>query len=176
MYLCGYSGVVMGLKCFLSLEGNPLPSSASFFAFPSALCRQQPCSSQELSQDRACSASATTSRMEHRTHWWWVFVSMPLIILGTGNLSKSAKGRAGCNIWATSLTIMRNRTSFLVVQRKRIQPPMQGTWLWPLVWEGPTCLGKIKPMHRNYWTQTLEPGLHNKRNHCNEKPEHCNEE
>ena len=37
MHLCGYSGAMMGLKCLLSLEGNPLPSSASFFAFPSTL-------------------------------------------------------------------------------------------------------------------------------------------
>ena len=33
----------------------------------------------------------------------------------------------------------------LVVQWLRILLPMQGTWVRPLVWEDPTCLGLTKP-------------------------------
>ena len=51
----------------------------------------------------------------------------------------------------------------------------------------PTSLGATKPVHHNYWTCTLEsrgcdywsphslePMLHRKRSHCNEKPVYCN--
>ena len=71
--------------------------------------------------------------------------------------------------------------------------PMQGTQVRALVWEDPMCRGATKPVHHNYWacalepvlysqraTTTepvcLEPVLHNKRSHHNEKPTHCNEE
>ena len=40
------------------------------------------------------------------------------------------------------------RTS-LVVQWLRIHLPMQGTWVWALVWEDPTCCGATKPMRHN---------------------------
>ena len=49
----------------------------------------------------------------------------------------------------------------LVAQRLRICPPMQGTRVWSLVWEDPTCCGAAKPMHYSYWTCTLEPSSHN---------------
>ena len=29
--------------------------------------------------------------------------------------------------------------------------PMQGTWVWSLVWEDSTCCGETKPVHHNYW-------------------------
>ena len=53
-----------------------------------------------------------------------------------------------------------------------------------LVREDPTCRGATKPMHHNYWAckpqllkpVRLEPMLHNKRSHRNEKPVHRNEE
>ena len=64
-----------------------------------------------------------------------------------------------------------------------------------LVQEDPTCCGATKPMHHNYWACTvlmshnywagvlqvlkpmrLEPMLHNKRSHRNEKPVHHNKE
>ena len=84
----------------------------------------------------------------------------------------------------------------LVAQWLRICLPMQGTRVWALVQEDPTCHGATKPVYHNYWTCALEPTshnygawvpqllkptclesmLHNKRSHCNEKPMHHNEE
>ena len=39
----------------------------------------------------------------------------------------------------------------LVVQWLRICLPMQGTRVWALVWEDPTCRGAAGPMSHNYW-------------------------
>ena len=73
------------------------------------------------------------------------------------------------------------RTS-LVVQWLRICLLTQGTPVWFLVQEDPTCCIAIKPVSHNYWacaleTQNhtteptrLEPVLHNKRSHRGEKP------
>ena len=36
--------------------------------------------------------------------------------------------------------------------------PMQGTWIWSLVWEDPTPYRAAKPVSHNYWAHTLEPG------------------
>ena len=69
-----------------------------------------------------------------------------------------------------------HRGTSLVVQWLRIRLPMQGTWVRALVWEDPTCCGATKPVHHNYWACALEPVLHNKRSHRNEKPAHCNKE
>ena len=78
----------------------------------------------------------------------------------------------------------------LVVQWLGIHLPlqMQGTQVWSLVWDDPTCHGASKPVHyncwacalepgsHNYWSpHTLEPGLRNRRNHRSKKPSHCNE-
>ena len=84
----------------------------------------------------------------------------------------------------------------LVAQWLRIHLPMQGTRVWTLGREDPTCRGATKPMRHNYWACTLEPVchnywacvtqllkpahletlLHNKRSHRNEKPAHRNQE
>ena len=69
----------------------------------------------------------------------------------------------------------------LVAQWLRISLPMQATWDWALVQEGPTCRRATKPVSHNYWACALEPAclepmLRNKRNHSNEKPAHSNEE
>ena len=73
---------------------------------------------------------------------------------------------------------------------------MQGTRVWALVREDPTCRRATKPVRHNYWACALEPAshnyracvselpkpaclepvLHNKRSHPNEKPAHCNEQ
>ena len=50
--------------------------------------------------------------------------------------------------------------------------PMQGTWVWSLVQEDSTFRGATKPVCYSYWAHTLEPVLHNKRSHRNEKPKH----
>ena len=49
----------------------------------------------------------------------------------------------------------------LVAQWLRIRLPTQGTWVWALVWEDPTCHGAAKPMRHNYWACALEPASHN---------------
>ena len=84
----------------------------------------------------------------------------------------------------------------LVAQWLRICLPMQGTRVWALAQEDPTCHGAIKPLCHNYWACALEPVSHNywarvpqllkptclepvlrdKRSHRNEKPVHHNEE
>ena len=58
----------------------------------------------------------------------------------------------------------------LVAQWLRIHLPMQGTRVQALVREDPTCHGAwaLEPA-------CLEPVLHNKRSHSNEKPAHHNE-
>ena len=73
---------------------------------------------------------------------------------------------------------------------------MQGTRVWALVQEDPTCRRATKPMRHNYWACALEPAshnywahvpqllkltrlepeLHDKRSHRNEKPVHRNKE
>ena len=84
----------------------------------------------------------------------------------------------------------------LVAQWLRIRLPMQGTRVRALVREDPTCREATKlvrhnywacalePVSHNYWARVpqlrkpacLEPVLHNKKSHRNEKPAHCNEE
>ena len=84
----------------------------------------------------------------------------------------------------------------LVAQWLRILLPMQGTWVWALVGEDPTCRRATKLMCHNYWACALEPAchncwahvpqllkpacleplLHNRRSHRSEKPAHRNEE
>ena len=51
---------------------------------------------------------------------------------------------------------------------------MQGTWVRSLVRElDPTCRGATQPAYYNYQSlHTLEPVLHNRRSHLNEKPAH----
>ena len=84
----------------------------------------------------------------------------------------------------------------LVAQCLRFRLPMQGTWVRSLAWDDPTCCGATKPVRHNdwacilepashnYWARVLqllkpghlEPVLHSKRSHRNEKPMHRNEE
>ena len=66
--------------------------------------------------------------------------------------------------WSFNQVKMRSWVS-LLVQWWRMCLPMQGTWVRSLVQEDATFQGKTKPVH-------LEPVLHNKRNHCNEKLVH----
>ena len=37
---------------------------------------------------------------------------------------------------------------------------MQGTRVWALVWEDPTCYGATKPVRHSYWACALEPTSH----------------
>ena len=102
--------------------------------------------------------------------------------------------------WAS---ILQGGTS-LVAQWLTIHLPMQGTQFEPWSWskiphaseELSACAATTEPMCHNYWACALEPAshtaepampqllkpvhlepvLHNKRNHLNEKPMYCNEE
>ena len=49
----------------------------------------------------------------------------------------------------------------LVAQGLRIHLPMQGTQVWALGREGPTCRGATKPVRHNYWAcaRAREPQL-----------------
>ena len=73
-----------------------------------------------------------------------------------------------------NISELSKRTS-LVGRWIRIRLPMQGTWVWSLVQEDPTCWGAAEPVHRNFWGWALEPALCNKRSHHKEKPKHCNQ-
>ena len=84
----------------------------------------------------------------------------------------------------------------LVVQWLRTHLPLQGTRVWALIQEDPTCHRATKPMRHNYLAWALEPASHNywarvpqllkpaclepmlcnKRSHHNEKPMHRNKE
>ena len=44
----------------------------------------------------------------------------------------------------------------LVVQWLRIRLLMQGTWVWSLAWEDPTCRGVARSKCHNYWDGVLE--------------------
>ena len=44
----------------------------------------------------------------------------------------------------------------LMVHWLRIHLPMQGTWVWLLVWEDSTCPRATKPMPHNYCTYMLQ--------------------
>ena len=49
----------------------------------------------------------------------------------------------------------------LLAQWLRICLTMQGTWVWAMVREDPTCRGATKPVRHNYWACALEPASHN---------------
>ena len=142
----------------LALELEPrLPALCSHGFFPSPCQWKEP----RFSQDLACWL------------WWmgWKRVQWERVKFNGGRAS-------------------------LMTQWLRLCLPMQGTRVWSLVREDPTCHGAAKPVHHNYWTCVLEPVshnywahepqllklvrlepvLHNKRSHLNEKPAHCNEE
>ena len=93
------------------------------------------------------------------------------------------KNRYICGFFGLCFRKRRLGTS-LVAPWVRIRLPMQETRVRALVQEDPTCCGATKPMRHNYWawvpqllkSERLEPVLHNKRSHRNEKPVHRNEE
>ena len=58
---------------------------------------------------------------------------------------------------------------------KKIHLPVLESWVWSLVQKDITCCGATKPVCHKYWASALEPVLHSKRSHCNEKPLHCDE-
>ena len=62
----------------------------------------------------------------------------------------------------------------LVAQWLWIHPPVQGTQVQSLIWGDPTRHGATKQGAAAPELTVLEPVLHNKKNHLNEKPAHHN--
>ena len=58
----------------------------------------------------------------------------------------------------------------LVAEKWRIHLPVQGTQVWPLVQDDPTCHGATQPVSHSYWGCALAPLLFRKRSLCSEKP------
>ena len=106
--------------------------------------------------------------------WWKVWRQVPFLtlhfiygkktstlwnLLRASGISKtsdhwpfSSKKTPTKNYWGSSL----------VLQGIRINLPMQGTRVWSLVWEDPTCLGATRPLSHNYlslWSRAREPLL-----------------
>ena len=110
----------------------------------------------------------------------------------------SYKGRrfSPIYVWKQYIRKLLLQGTSLVAWWLRIRLPMQGTRVRALVREDPTCRRANKPMRHNYWAcalepvshnywarvpqllkpTCLEPMLHNKRSHRNEKPTHHNTE
>ena len=63
-----------------------------------------------------------------------------------------------------------------MAQWLRIRLPWQETRVQALVQEDPTYREQLSPCTTTTEPERLEPMLHNKRSHCNEKPSHLNEE
>ena len=87
-------------------------------------------------------------------------VIMPVTSQGVYRVP-SPDGRRWYKSWAS-----------LVVQWFRICLSMQGTRVQSLVQEDPTHLRATKPVGTTTEPKSLEPMLHNKRSHCNEKRKH----
>ena len=78
------------------------------------------------------------------------------------------------NSWAIIQRIKKT-PNCLAIQRLRIHLPMQGTWIRSLVQDDFTCHSATKPAGCNKWSpHSLEPELHKKGSHWNEKPTNCN--
>ena len=79
---------------------------------------------------------------------WWCFLGLQLIsVCHQSNFLSSTK-KTCCG-------------TSLVEQWLRIRLPMQGTRVWSLVQEDPTCHRGSKPVRHNYWACALEPVSHN---------------
>ena len=59
--------------------------------------------------------------------------------------------RESFNIWLETWRYDQSWGTSLVVQCLRICLPMQGTQIWSLVLEDPTCCGATKPVCHNFW-------------------------
>ena len=68
------------------------------------------------------------------------------------------------DMWMSHIKYKYRGTSQMV-QWVRIHLTKQGTWVWFLVREDPTCFRATKPVLHNYWACALEPGKHNSRAH-----------
>ena len=90
--------------------------------------------------------------------WWECKLVQPL----WKSLEVPQKIKNRTTIWSSNSTFWyfseENKECWasLVPQSLRICLPMQGTWVWGLVWEDPTCNGATGPMSHNYWACASE--------------------
>ena len=84
---------------------------------------------------------------------WWI-LTLPRLRTKATAWNKSQKIRIF--IYFKYITLETLGTS-LVVQCLRIHVPMQGTWVWALVWEDLTCCRAPSPMHHSYQARALGP-------------------
>ena len=116
----------------------------------------------------------------------WVFESLNLFLPRekAKTLRSEKDSPLSCSWPYTDKCLLRRQSNIrasLVVQGLRILLPKQGTWFQSLLQEDLTGGRTTKPVHRNYWASaldpvSLEPVLHSKRSHHNEKPVHRNGE
>ena len=121
------------------------------------------------------------------THWiwcWWPALISDIVCTFASTFGHHDTGDEAKYNLQTSLTVQWIRNCL----------PIQGTQVWSLAWEDPTCVRAIKLVHYNYWAHALEPASHNywtcvlqllkprylqlmlchKRSHYNEKLVHRN--
>ena len=116
----------------------------------------------------------------------WVFESLNLFLPRekSKNLRSEKDSPLSCSWPYTDRCLLRRQSNIrasLVVQWLRILLPKQGTWFRSLLQGDLTGGRATKPVHHNYWASaldpvSLEPALHSKRSHRNEKPVHHNGE
>ena len=94
---------------------------------------------------------ARPSELEAHRRWAW------------GTFSEAVFGKIQCTPSAVPLSplLKSEGGTSLVVQWLRVHLPMQGTRVWALVWEDPTCRGATGPVSHNCWACALEPASHN---------------
>ena len=123
-----------------------------------------------LLQSRSCVLSIHPICSGHTTDAQYMYVEWA----GPGEVERQAAlCPTGKGLTSSEFTSSFNRRSWtsLVVQWLRIHLPTQGTPVWSLVQEDPTCCRATKPMCHNYWCpRALEPVHHEKRSRCSEKP------
>ena len=71
--------------------------------------------------------------------------------------SMRSLSKVRCSFTSRDFSIKRKPPgASLVAQGLGVRLPMQGTRVWALVQEDPTCRRAIKPVHHNYWACALE--------------------
>ena len=78
-----------------------------------------------------------------------------VVVPGVGAYRREPQGSPNPVSYSASLN--ESQGTSLVVQWLRIRLPKQGTWVWSLIREDPTCRGATKPVRHNYWACALEP-------------------
>ena len=105
-----------------------------------------------------CSLSPKTVWRQYFLFLW----DFSLLSLKPFNWLDEAHSQSGrSSVYSKSTELEVNHWASLVAQWLGICLPMQGTRVWALVREDPTCRGATKPVGHNYWACSLEPTSHN---------------